>query len=134
MCIWEVEPEKRHCRYCSYVKGCEERKIYGKFVGISPRLDEYVSAMNGLAGMEVLSHTRKRPAVYGRYMLAFQLYVDGFSEKSIGDMLGLDRTTVIYSLKKMSDVIGSPLLYPDITELWIQFRTIIEKHKDEQNQ
>lgn len=132
MCIWKVEPEDRHCQYCSYILGCEKRLVNGKRIGESEYLEEYLMAMSAEVGANILEKSRRARIVWGRYLLAYQLSLDGFSDKSIGNMVGLDRTTVIHAMKEVKKMIKSPWMYPSETEMWINFKTRINQNNNEQ--
>lgn len=126
MCIWKVAPEDRLCKYCSYVKGCEVRLIYGKKVGVSEHLDEYVSAMNDIVGGNIIRRSRDKRLVWGRYLVSYKLSLDGFSNMSIGRMLGLDRCSIIHALAMVGEMMNSPMMYLKEMEIWDNFNKKIE--------
>ena len=121
MCIWNVKPDERHCRYCTYVKGCEVRLIYGKKVGVSDNFEAFVTTMNEVVGGDILSRSRNTVLVWGRYLVAYKLSLEGFSEKSIGKMLGLDRVSIIHALRRVGEMMASPMMYLKEMEIWDTF-------------
>ncbi len=126
MCIWKVAPEDRMCKYCTYVRGCEVRLIYGKKVGVSEHLDEYVRVMGEVVGGDILKRSRAREMVWGRYLVAYKLSLEGFSNRSIGEMLGLDRVSIIHALEMVGGMMEHPMMFLKEMNIWDKFNDSLE--------
>lgn len=114
------------CKYCTYVRGCEVRLIYGKKVGVSEHLDEYVRVMGEVVGGDILKRSRAREMVWGRYLVAYKLSLEGFSNRSIGDMLGLDRVSIIHALEMVGGMMVHPMMFLKEMNIWDKFNDSLE--------
>lgn len=119
-CVWNVMPEDRLCAFCTYRGGCERFPIIRK---IDEEVAErYIDAMDEVLDADVLARTRNQRIVWSRYMVAFQLRVDGYSFAAIGRLLGLHHSTVIHACRHIDEMLEHPNWYRKECEIWTRFQ------------
>jgi len=52
---------------------------------------------------DILSTSRKVKLIQARQLYIYLLYKQGFTHVEIANLIGLDRTTIIYTIKKIQD-------------------------------
>lgn len=65
--------------------------------------------------------------VWARAFIAYELYLEGFSEYEIGSMIQRNHSSVNYLKQKMEDVIKMPDIFSDINIFWKQFKELIKQ-------
>lgn len=124
MCIWPVNPEDRHCEFCSYRGGCDR---YPKKKS-NPEL--YRRIMFRIIGMDVLTRSRRQDLVWARNMVVYQLRLDGFSLKQIGRAVGLDHSTVVNCVHQVERMLERPSMYEKESEIWQEFQNSLNSQKN----
>lgn len=64
--------------------------------------------------------------VWARTMVAYELYLEGFTETEIGGMLQKDHSTINHLKQKMEDALKYPNIFYDINAIWKQFKDKIK--------
>lgn len=124
-CIWKVAEEDRHCEFCSFRGGCEKYPIEFK-PDAGSVAEYYVDIFAEILGKNVLVRTKKPIFVWGRYMIAYQMRLEGYSLGSIGRALGLHHTTVLHGLAAIGNMLKYPRMYPRETKIWDSFQQKIK--------
>jgi len=122
MCIWQVNEDMRRCEYCSYRGGCEN---YEKVTPISEACPIYVGIMSGLLGRDILERCRERMLVWARYMVCYQLILDGYSQENIGKWMKMDHSTVCHGKRQVANMLEMPSMYPEEIGLWKKFKELL---------
>lgn len=122
-CIWNVKKEDRHCDLC-VCKDCGERPILEE---TDPQI--YIVAMSQVVGNGFLSHSRKSEYVWSRNMVAYQMFLDGFSQEVISKTLGKHRCTILYSIGKVGDMLKTPRFYKEEMRIWMDFQEMLSLQK-----
>jgi len=60
------------------------------------RVEHLCRVMRDLSGIDPMNKSRKRDVVAARTIVAHTLITEGFSHTEIGELLGVDRSTVYY--------------------------------------
>lgn len=116
-CIWKVATEDRLCKYCSYLDGCDARPLRD----CSVYAKKYCDVMSGILGRDVMMASRKDDIVWGRKMVAFQLSRDGFMVSQIAGSLGQTHSTVLHSIKGVTEMLHTPVMYDTEIRIWQKF-------------
>lgn len=89
------------------------------------RAEEYIRVMSGLVGEDILAPGRRVSLSWPRYMVMYQLRLDGLTLAAIGERLGKDHSTVSHAVRVVGDMLTMPRMFPDESRLWRQFQNII---------
>lgn len=119
MCIWRVNKEDRLCGYCIYRNCADRPKPIDR---ARDACERYAVILNRLFGVDVLENSRKRPVVWGRNMLAYQMCLDGFTQEHIASCIGRDRCTIVHCIKSVETMMNCPYQYWRENEIWNKFR------------
>lgn len=130
-CVWKVSPKDRMCGYCVLRQGCKIRLIPRKTA--EEACGKYVRFVFAVTGVNPLEDTRKRMAVWGRNMIAFQLSLDGFVQDDIARALNKNRSTVTHAISSMQSAIDHPNQYFDEVSCWNRFRELVLSIKSKNN-
>ena len=84
--------------------------------------------MGEILGEPIMVKCQRSPLVWGRALVAYQLYSEGWSNYQIERALRRDHATVVYLRHKVSDMFLLPGMYRDIIRLWENFQ---ERIKDD---
>ena len=142
--ICEIETDFRYygdyrkIEHVSYQKFCEGEPLpyspeeigqmradLDALIGPVDRGEEYVRVMSDLAGVDVMSNTRREPVSWPRYMVMYQMRKDGLTFKRIGDFFGKNHATVVHGVGVVKDMLTMPRMYPTEIRLWQQFQKSI---------
>lgn len=77
--------------------------------------------MNEIIGMDVLGRSRETKLVWARYIMAYQLRIDGFRYTTIGKMLNMHHASVIHGVASINLMLCSPTAYPLEKEIFDRF-------------
>lgn len=121
MCIWEIAPEKRHCEFCSYRGGCEVRPSED---GSREKARRYAEILSVVLGKDIMRRSRKSDVVWARYMLMYQMRMDGYSLSVVGKCAGVDHSTVVHAVKNVTKMLHTPAMYQPETEVWQKFLSL----------
>lgn len=119
MCIWNVAKNERHCEYCSYRGGCER---FGPQSNLESDLNRYVSIMQELVGKGVMGKARISVFTWARYMIEYQLLLDGYEANAIGKITGKAGATIYYGKHQVLKMLAAPKMYARETECWTKFQ------------
>lgn len=130
-CVWKVSPRDRMCGYCVLRQGCKVRLIPRH--GAEDACKKYVEFVWAVTGVNPLENTRKRMAVWGRNMIAYQLSLDGFVQDDIAKAVKKNRSTVTHSISSMQMALDSPNQFFNEVSCWNQFRKLVLSIKPKDN-
>ena len=130
-CVWKVSPKDRMCGYCVLRQGCKVRSTPRH--GAEDACKKYVKFVWAVTGVNPLENTRKRMAVWGRNMIAYQLSLDGFVQEDIAKAVKKNRSTVTHSISSMQAALDSPNQYFNEVSCWNQFRRLVLSIKPKDN-
>lgn len=82
------------------------------------RIRALATVLNGLTGKDVLEKTRRAEIVEARMVLCYVCRMEGFSQHAIGEVLGLDHSTIHYLEKKMLVAFEYPRQYEGAVTLY----------------
>jgi hypothetical protein len=101
--------------------------------GAEDACKKYVKFVLAVTGVNPLENTRKRMAVWGRNMIAYQLSLDGFVQEDIAKAVKKNRSTVTHSISSMQAALDSPNQYFNEVSCWNQFRGLVLSIKPKDN-
>lgn len=116
-CIWKVAEEDRHCEYCSYAEGCEKRPV--RRVNLK---EYYIDSMSKILGSDMLTRCRDAEYVWARYIVSYQMSIDGYSRSVIGKLMGLDHSTITHGIRKIEEMLAHPCFYVKENKIWKKYR------------
>ena len=108
------------CGCCVLRQRCVDR-VFPKDVSAEVG-SGYVAVIRDISGADPLSGTRKRASVWGRYFVAYQMSLDGFTQEQIGRTIRRDRCTIPHCIKNVNMMLDSPEQYPWEYGVWKKFR------------
>ena len=118
MCVWPVKEEDRLCHYCVH-RWCKDRR---RPTDIARDVcNKYAQILKSITGVDVLADTRKREVVWGRNMIAYKMYADGFTQEMISFCVGRNRCSIVHCIKSMEDMLDNPRLFWKEYEIWTKF-------------
>lgn len=123
-CIWNTPAEDRHCRFCCWDRGCGKRPR-------NDRLPEgnYLQIMNGIVGYDITTRGRQPEKVHCRYIVAYQMAMDSYSQFDIARLLKLNRSTISQGVSAVRDMLMVPYSYPREIDIWKEFEKSVNKQK-----
>jgi len=77
-----------------------------------------------ITGQNVLSESKIRSVAIPRMMVMYQLRLEGISGSDVARLLGKNHSTVIYSAKRVNDMLTTPG-YNAEREIWKEFQSKI---------
>ena len=86
------------------------------------KCNHYVEKMNDLIGRDIRINSKEQEVVWGRNLVAWQLFQDAFSETEIGRAMGKNHSTINYMKRQVIAMLKSPHMYINETELWYDFQ------------
>lgn len=102
------------------------RRDYKEFIGIDETFARYHKAMFDITGEDCTERTRRRPVVWARYIVAWQMTEDGFTTCQIGARLGIDHSTVSHCRDAVKEMLEYPRYYPQELAVFRQFKKTIQ--------
>jgi hypothetical protein len=126
-CVWKVLASDRLCGCCTLRGVCDVR-----FIPKNDAMDvgsKYIKIVKDVIGVNPLEKTRKREAVWGRNVVAYQLCIDGFIQKDIATVIGKNRVTVVHCIQMMNEALKSPNQYKWEYDIWQQFKERLSLNK-----
>lgn len=125
-CIWKVAAEDRRCRFCTWEGGCARRKARSRV-----SRQTYLSVMNDIVGRDICGSQNSWHISHYRFMVAYQMMRDGFSQYEIASLIGKNRTTVSYGISAIRDMLTLPQVYVEEAEVWGKYTKQINDMKNE---
>ena len=92
-------------------------------------LFERVSIMNEIIGDNVLRKTRKAHVVWGRNMVCYSLFVDGYGYSGIGRAMGIDHATAIHCIKRVKEMLKNPVMFSVEVAIWQKYSNLLSLQK-----
>lgn len=122
MCIWKVKEEDRKCWYCSYRGGCEKYSV-GKPIKTVDEVvfGKYYDAICHVVGGDVLDQSRDPMYVWGRNMLAYKLFMEGYGYSAIGKVINRNHSTIYYAIGQVKNMLEAPGFYRSESKMWSDF-------------
>lgn len=92
---------------------------------------DYIEIMSDIIGIDITVKCRKKEVVWGRNMVAYQLRRDGLSLHDVGNILGLDHSTVVHCEQNVTNMLQNPLMYFEEMRIWKRFKdTLYSQQKN----
>lgn len=85
------------------------------------RAERLCAVMKEVSGHDPLDETRKRPVVMARMMVAGALLEEGYTENSVGGILGWDHSTIHHYRRRMGEILTAPG-YDAERAVWNKFK------------
>lgn len=86
--------------------------------------ERLIAVMRDLTGTDPLERSRRRDLVAARMMIAFVLAKDGASEPAIGELLGMNHTTIHYYITERMPRITLPGWEAEY-DIWLKFKKAV---------
>ena len=102
------------------------RRDYKEFVGLDETFARYQKAMLDITGEDCTERTRRRPVVWARNIVAWQMYEDGFTTNQIGARFGIHHSTVSHCRDAVKEMLEYPRYYPQELAVFRQFKKTIQ--------
>lgn len=125
-CVWNVKVEDRLCRYCTRSARC----VSALMNGILPS-KQYVEVMNELVGEDITKKGRHWRLAHPRFMVMYKMYLDGFNQNCIADVVKRERCTIVHGCYAVRTFLDVPNSYVWEVELWNKYEETINAIKDE---
>lgn len=119
-------PWKERLRLFRHIYDRVMRRDYKEFIGIDETFARYHKAMFDITGEDCTEHTRRRPVVWARYIVAWQMTEDGFTTNQIGARLGIDHSTVSHCRDAVKEMLEYPRYYPQELAVFRKFKKTIQ--------
>lgn len=97
-----------------------------KYAGLDETFARYHKAMFDITGEDCTERTRRRPVVWARYIVAWQMTEDGFTTCQIGARLGIDHSTVSHCRDAVKEMLEYPRYYPEEMAVLRKFKQAIK--------
>lgn len=79
-----------------------------------------------VTGMYVLGDSRRADNVWGRAFIAWEMHLEGYTEKATGEMMGRDHSAVHHLKEKASSALGIPSVYGREIAWWEDFKREVD--------
>lgn len=80
----------------------------------------YCNAVRALTGADPAERSRRWVVVYSRMMVAHRLLLEGCTQHSVANLLGVDHATINHYRQRMGTILSTPG-YEGEQELWYKF-------------
>lgn len=97
----------------------------GKAIPPEMRSDFYVSIMNRIIGFDIRERSRRRDVVWGRYIVIHELLNDGWSCTVVGDVFGMNHSSVSHASAQVSMMLDMPRMYSMEYDIYRKFKSFI---------
>lgn len=84
--------------------------------------NRYVEVMGDLLGRDIRTTSKEQSVVWGRNLVAWQLFQDAFTEAEIADAMGKNHSTINYMKNQVKSMFSNPHMYSDEMILWCDFQ------------
>lgn len=129
MCIWKVEPADRHCKYCSYFGGCEER-VTERERKFEIDKTNALNAMGEIIPDDLVHPCRRTNVVWARYMVEYYLHSLGYSLKKVARVFHRgSHASVVKSEREVSRMLEFPDYFEEESKMWARFQENLLKTK-----
>lgn len=81
----------------------------------------------------IVSRSRVRAHVYGRWVIWHKLYKDGFSQSLIAKVTGFHHSVANIGIKRVEEVSDFPYYDPELTEVYEKFYNALNHENDSNN-
>lgn len=96
--------------------------------GVNNSLRDGIMIMGRLIDADLTERCRRRDLAYGRWIVMHYFQKQGLRAEQIGRALNVDRTSVIYGVKRMDAILADQYACDrDILDLYETFETIINE-------
>lgn len=116
MCIWKVAEEDRHCEYCTYREGCEKHPVHK--INLK---EHYLDPMSKILGSDMLTRCREAEYVWARYIVSYQMSLDGYSRPVIGKLMGLNPSSITHGVRKIEEMLAHPCFFVRENKIWQKY-------------
>lgn len=129
MQILQLSPcEKR--RFIDRIsKSCHEKER-GKISKRAERGQELIDMVCDIIGIDSIPDNRESMSVLARSLVAYQMYLEGFTTTYIGKIINRDHSTITALKKRVINMFEMPNFYPQEMVVWKEFKTRIENETD----
>lgn len=95
----------------------------------------YGGILKGIAGVDIFERSRERIVSWCRFMAMWQLLKDGYTSLLIGDVFGLDHSSVLNARTSIDAMCLNPDRYSELVPIFKEFRKRVLKdgQRDEES-
>lgn len=95
----------------------------GERMGAGPlRSEIYVSTMSEILGEDIRRRSRRHGLVWGRFIVMHELLGQGWSTPLVGDVFGMDHSTVVHARQQVDNMLEWPGVYPGEYAIYMEFK------------
>lgn len=92
-------------------------------------LEWYVEVMNDILGIDIKERGRKNNYVWGRFIVMYQLLRDGWPTTVVGDVFGMNHSSVIHGRRQVQTMLELPASYFSEMCVYKEFKRRIKDGK-----
>lgn len=82
----------------------------------------YIDPMSKILGSDMLTRCRDAEYVWARYIVSYQMSLDGYSRPVIGKLMGLDHSTITHGIRRIEEMLAHPCFYVKENKIWQKYR------------
>ena len=89
----------------------------------------YGGILRGIAGVDIFERSRERKVSWCRFMAMWQLLRDGYTSLIVGEIFGLDHSSVLNARSSIDAMCLNPDRYPELVPIFKEFKKQTEKEQ-----
>lgn len=124
----QLSPGEKRYIIDRLTKSCHEEER--KFSKRAERGQELIDMVCDILGIEEIPNNRDNMSVFARSLVAYQMYLEGFTTTYIGKVINRDHSTIISLIERVSNMLMMPNFYPHEIVVWDEFKKRIENETD----
>lgn len=94
-------------------------------VNIRERFEELKKVIQAVTGEDYDEKSRDAHKVTMRRCVIYRLYLDGLTERKIGELVGINHATVHWHIVQMGNTLQSLALYPYENRVFLTFNKLV---------
>lgn len=110
------------CEIYRHIAGSDLWKPIPNLVGLPAEADLCIRTMNEVTGNDIRQRSRRRDLVWGRFIVIHELLGKGWSTNAVGNVFGMDHSSVIHGRDCVRMMIRMPKMYPSESLIWGYFK------------
>lgn len=87
----------------------------------------YADILADIAGVNIFERSRERKVSWCRFMAMWQLLRDGYTSLLVGEVFGLDHSSVLSARDAIDAMRIAPHQYPELSPVFQEFKKKMEK-------
>lgn len=91
---------------------------------------ELIDIVCDIMGYDEMPKDKGTMSVLARSLIAYQMYMEGFSEPYIGTIINRHHSTIHHLKERVKDMLRMPTFYPVEVGIWNEFKKRIENETD----